>query len=123
MQPKKVGQIFQKIMTAISNYNSKRKTMELRLIVLKHTEELAKYYTHNSNVDPRAMPIVVPVARLISIVDAYLNGGVEGIAKNQYADVMRSIEEAKMRINAVNSSIESLQEWDQSVKEYSNDES
>jgi len=85
--------------------------------VLDYVVKLAPYYSQNKDVDPRAMPVVLPLGRLISVVDAYIHGGVAGIANNDYQKLMESSEKIRERLTAVGAVVESMEDAGLDYKE------
>lgn len=77
--------------------------------VLDYVVKLAPFYSQNREVDPRAMPVVLPLGRLISVIDAYIHKGVNGIVNNDYQKLMESAEQIRERLSTVGAVVESME--------------
>ena len=82
--------------------------LNTRKLVLDYVVKLAQYYSQNSGIDPRAMPVVLPLARLISVVDNYVTNGVEGMVRDKYIDILRDMESTKEALQNVKNATESM---------------
>jgi len=58
-------------------------------------------------VDLRAIPVVLPLARLIAVIDSYLSGGIHGMVDNDYTELSRKAEQIREKLESVSESVSS----------------